>query len=487
VLLLAIGCSSASSSSSDWSQYGANQHHTFAASSQINKSNVAKLKEAWSFQTGDTVSGSPAVVGGVVYVGSWDANFYALDAATGALKWKFEADCQKSARPVPMRCLAAGEMAPERTDTDGGLFVSSPTVVGDKIYVGGGKTLYCLSTKDGSLIWKTVLCGKPEAPNCQMDDQDPTIIFSSPAVVGGKVIVGHTVDGKDGYRGAINALDAATGATAWVFEIDPILGADGKPTSANNNRGCGSVWSSGAVDENSNTIYFGTGDCQSDAEPPYHEALLALDIDHGTLKFAFRPRAHDTCDFDFGASPNILDIGGQRLVGVGGKDGTYYALKATTTSTKGELVWSKNVVFGGSSGGFIGSAAFDGKRIYSATAFGEVGSSTVCMPSNPRDTMIQDPSYHAIDASGGSVVWEDARAYSFAPSTVTNGVVFNGVGQLLMPALRAYDADTGDMLWNLQLTGAVNSAAVIVGDTIYFGSGNSFDGAGSAVHAYRLP
>ncbi len=39
-------------------------------------------------------------------------------------------------------------------------------------------------------------------------------------------------------------------------------------------------------------------------------------------RWVFRPRATDTCDFDFGASPNVIDDGGQRFVGIGGKDGT---------------------------------------------------------------------------------------------------------------------------------------------------------------------
>jgi len=43
----------------------------------------------WSFATGDVVHGSPAVVDGVVYVGSFDRNLYALDAATGRERWRY--------------------------------------------------------------------------------------------------------------------------------------------------------------------------------------------------------------------------------------------------------------------------------------------------------------------------------------------------------------------------------------------------------------
>ena len=44
----------------------------------------------WKFETGDSVSSSPAVVDGVVYFGSYDNHLYALDTKTGEEQWKFE-------------------------------------------------------------------------------------------------------------------------------------------------------------------------------------------------------------------------------------------------------------------------------------------------------------------------------------------------------------------------------------------------------------
>jgi len=175
-------------------------------------------------------------------------------------------------------------------------------------------------------------------------------------------------------------------------------------------------------------------------------------------------------------------VGGVELVGIGAKDGTYYALDRKT----GALVWKKNVVFGGSSGGFIGSAAFDGTRIYGGTGLGDLGG-PLCMPNNPSDRPIEEPSFHAFDAATGAVQWQNDMANTFAPTSVSGGAVFNGVGNVLSPELRVYDAETGAMLAFFRTTGAVNSGAAIVGKTIYFGAGNSFNGTGGAVFAYRLP
>ena len=46
----------------------------------LNAANGAKI---WSYTTGNTDSSSPAVVNGVVFVGSYNGNVYALNATTG--------------------------------------------------------------------------------------------------------------------------------------------------------------------------------------------------------------------------------------------------------------------------------------------------------------------------------------------------------------------------------------------------------------------
>jgi hypothetical protein len=61
-------------------------------------------KMKWSFRTGGMVIGSPTVTGGVVYVGSDDGNFYAIDQGTGAQKWKFAANVLRERR---WKCLRA--------------------------------------------------------------------------------------------------------------------------------------------------------------------------------------------------------------------------------------------------------------------------------------------------------------------------------------------------------------------------------------------
>ena len=491
VLLLIASASVAAAD--DWPMYGRTPHHPFAAQdSAIDTSNVNALALAWSFTPGDAVSASPAIVDGALYVGAWDGYFYSLDARTGALRWKFALDCDALSLPQPAVCVAQGypPSDPEvRQGTDGGTVTSSAAVVDGVVYFGGEKTLYALRASDGRLLWKRVLCGNPDERACERDANDPARIFSSPVVYHGKVYVASDVDGAVGYRGRIWAIDAYDGHTAWAFEVDPQVDTHGHvlPGPAQN-RGCGDVWSSAAIDEAHDRVIFGTADCQSFATAPYHNAIVALDADGGQLAWKYRPiPSNNGCDFDFGASPNVIDVNGERWIGEGNKNGTYYVVRASD----GSPVWSTNVVFGGADGGFIGTAAFDGSAVFGSTLYGDgyLGAAPLCEPDNANDTYLEDPSMHAFDLRTGAVLWQQPASYSAAATTVTHDLVIdgtNGLGAELAPAVQLFDRKTGAILRQLPQAGSVASAAVIVGDTIYFGTGNSYDGGGSSIQAWRL-
>jgi outer membrane protein assembly factor BamB len=377
------------------------------------------------------------------------------------------------------------------------------------VYFAGGKTVYALKASDGTLLWKKVICGRPEQTDCASDANDPTQVLSSPAVFDGKLFFGADTGGVEfdiPYRGGFVALDAKTGHLIWRFEVDRRIDRRGHLDGVQN-RGCGNVWSSPAIDPRLRLVFFGTADCKERPLPPYHGSVVALDADTGRLRWVFRPRESDPnkCDFDFGASPNLIEMSDKSSVGIGGKDGTYYLLDRRT----GQLRWATRVVFGGGAGGFFGGAAFDGHHIFSATAFGDGNVNTqtgLCDPnyrdpSNPNivDTFVQDPSMHALDATTGSVLWEAGNNQSFGPTTLAGHVVFSGFTGLSesdLPAIKAYDARDqvhGNRLLFVYPTqvngrpGMVNSAVVPIGRMLFFGSGNFFDGTGSGVHALALP
>src|SRR5215469_5727983 len=73
----------------DWPTYLHDPQRTASSSdTTLSPTNASQLALKWTFATGGPIASSPAVVGGTVYVGSWDGYEYALDAASGVMKWK---------------------------------------------------------------------------------------------------------------------------------------------------------------------------------------------------------------------------------------------------------------------------------------------------------------------------------------------------------------------------------------------------------------
>src|SRR5438067_425149 len=82
-----------SSENHDWPVYGGapeNQH--YSPLGQINKSNVKQLQVAWAFDTAESggLQTSPIEIDGVLFGISPSQKIFAVDAATGQLKWKFD-------------------------------------------------------------------------------------------------------------------------------------------------------------------------------------------------------------------------------------------------------------------------------------------------------------------------------------------------------------------------------------------------------------
>ena len=270
------------------------------------------------------------------------------------------------------------------------------------------------------------------------------------------------IDGKGGFYGIdvhdghlLWYFDVETGATCRTLSGDDVRRFDGyhsesdlglptgflasRPGCGFDRRGdgCGGVWSSASVDARRGLLFFASSACgESENALPYEEAIISLHFD-GSPAWHWKPRPVDPDDLDFGATPNLFSIrvGHHRrdVVGVGGKDGTYYALDRTgvngVTSIRWDSpdpsalpYWRTNVVPGGSAGGIIGTAAVDraARRIYFSTA-----------PGSDDDLFNpQRPTVHALDADTGAIVWQNTTEpnadASFAPTSAIPGVVFAG-------------------------------------------------------------
>jgi polyvinyl alcohol dehydrogenase (cytochrome) len=478
----------------DWPMYGFDLGRSRFNPQEglINRQTVSRLNVQWFFSTGSgtgAVSASPSVVDGVVYVGSWNGTMYALDASTGQPVWTFDID------------------DPHPGDRNGFPGIQSSAAVEDGIvYFGAADAnVYALDAHTGALVWKTAL-GNPDT------SVEGAHVWSSPAVFDGKVYVGKSshIDAPC-VRGALFALDAASGAPVWRFDSLPahVCSNDAqKPCMADpdcpggscvpflvcrsgsgeqpqtqrcsTDSDCtapatcqqpigGGVTSSPAIDATTGAVYSSVGDCVGSGATGFAESLVALDADTGALRWSFKPiAAGDLQDLDFVASPNLFTATEgmitESLVGAGNKNGTYYAVDRIT----GAPVWQKAAVPGGVLGGFNASTG---------VAFGTIYAGTFTGP----------PFIFALGATDGSVAWQCPNATcgapSFGPPGIAAGVVFVGD---TTGTLRAFDAATGTVLRALDLGGGISSGPAVVNDMVVVGAGTGAFGSGQKQGVYGL-
>lgn len=177
----------------------------------------------WKFKTGDVVHASPAIADGTVFIGSWDSNFYALDAATGAEKWRFKTGedpenhnqqgIQSSAAVadgmVYFGCRDAHLYAvDEKTGekkwafaTKGSWVLNSPAVSKGKVYFATSDTglLYAADAKTGAIEYAVSFNGWP--------------VYSSPAIAGDMLYVGST-------EGTLSGVHLPSGRVTWSFATE---------------------------------------------------------------------------------------------------------------------------------------------------------------------------------------------------------------------------------------------------------------------------
>jgi polyvinyl alcohol dehydrogenase (cytochrome) len=430
----------------DWPMLGRSPARTFAhdggCETAIGPGTVARLGQLWFTRTRDVVTASPAVASGVAYVGDWSGRFYALDLETGAERWLFDAPVHENVYSGQIVSSAAvGEADGEQ-----------------RVFFASGKTLYAAAASDGAIRWEHEL-GAPG------DGDDPTEIQSSPVVADGVVIVGWDAHDEPGRAAGVLALDAASGEERWVFDTD-----EGRPAS-----GCVGVWSSPSVDVERGLVFFGTANCPSAPQNwrPLSEAIVALDLQTGEKRWAFQPRDASNNDFDFAGAPNLFEIDGRAVVGLGGKDGRYYALDRAT----GAEIWrhagqDPEVRPGFSFGGFIGATA-----VADGIVAGGLADNNHC------------PCLLGIDAATGERRWEQpAASATYGSSATAGGVLFAGGTDF---TFRAIDLASGEVLWSQTMVGAVSGGAAIAGDTVVVGSGIREPGVAAAgteagVYAFRI-
>jgi outer membrane protein assembly factor BamB len=177
----------------------------------------------WKFHTGDVVHASPAIANGIVYIGSWDSYFYALDAKSGQQRWRFKTgedhDIANQVGIQSSATIADGVVYFGCRDSN---LYALDAATGAKKWVYSNKGSWVISTpiaNDGTLYFATSDSGLFNAVDSKTGALKYSLsfhhwpMFSSPAIAGRSLYIGSN-------SGTLMAIDLDKHAAAWVFSTD---------------------------------------------------------------------------------------------------------------------------------------------------------------------------------------------------------------------------------------------------------------------------
>jgi glucose dehydrogenase len=575
---LVLGCATPSSkpqADADWTHYGRDlAGQRFSPLTQINTSNVHQLKEAWRVNTGvkATFQATPIVQNGIMYVALPFNHVLALNAKTGQEIWRYTHDRRKDWQ---MCCGPANR---------------GVAVANGKVFIGTvDARLIALNAQTGQKEWDINVVESDIQTEGQdaLNQNDPNSkrkvtggtgvgMAMAPIVYRNKVIIGITgvgyglhidnptadaplgavigVTGRFGRPGFLAAYDINNGQRVWQFDTIPSQGWEGQfaetidggirlnrdiakekadlanyPDAAS--YGGGSAWTTPAIDANTNTLYFGTGnpspqmnDVSRPGDNLYTVSLVALDTETGQRKWHYQQVPHDLWGYDLASPPVLFDYIHQGkpvpAVGQASKLGWFYIHDRTTGALlkkSAPFVPQQNlfqkpsfdgvVVYPGILGGSNWSPASVDQaqqRAYVAAIHAPIRYTLHETPSQNGQAGMRysaseptkDPRWgllSAINLSTGQLAWQVKTAQPLVGGVLATqgGLVFTGEGN---GNLNAYHNQTGQLLWQAQSAYGVNAPpityqidgvqylAVVSGGNAIFGYPQ-----GDAILVYQLP
>ncbi|MEX2661951.1 MAG: PQQ-binding-like beta-propeller repeat protein, partial [Vicinamibacterales bacterium] len=178
---LTVGIVAAQAPAASWPQFRGSSNLVGTTAAAL----PAQLKVQWTYDAGDAIDSSAAIVDGVVYVGSATGELHAVNLADGKGKWKYQGSADgigESSPAVANGIVYIGDLAGVVHAVDaktgkgvwtfktGSEVKSSPVVVGDKVLIGSyDANLYALGAKDGKLAWKVQTEGYVHATPAVVD------------------------------------------------------------------------------------------------------------------------------------------------------------------------------------------------------------------------------------------------------------------------------------------------------------------------------
>ena len=383
-------------SPSNWNRWGNSltlQRYQSSAGTAIHKDTIASLEVAWALgvEGVSAARAQPAIIDGVMIMGSPSGQVYALSLATGRHYWTYAAISEVRAAPTIARAEGIDKTV---------------VIVADQ-----SNRVYALDIRSGEKIW-----------HADPDSNSRAVSTGAPAVHDGKVFVpvssmevagaGNPLHLCCAFRGNVAALDLNTGEKLWHTFImeeatevgknsvgNAILAPSGAP-----------IWGSATFDEKRNRVYVGSGQNYSRPTSDTSDSVIAFDADTGAMDWVYQSTANDA--FTMGCSgtaehPNCpqpgpdVDIGapilsttlsnGQDIIVAATKGAVVFGLDP---DNNGAVLWETRVGRGSPLGGVHWGMSFLGDMVYVAVS-----------DRIPGGTAPAQPGLHAIDMKTGELLW----------------------------------------------------------------------------------
>ncbi len=334
----------------DWATFGHDPGgQRFSPLTQIDRSNVARLKVAWTSRTGDAYQPkeskptafetTPLYVDGTLFLGTPLGRILALDPVTGKQRWAYD----------------------PHIDKDAGYGDFSHRGVSTWVSPDGRSRRIFIATIDARLIAVDAASGRPcdgfgdngivdlrnrlrIAPH-HFSDYEET---SPPAIIGNTIVVGSAVADNgslDQASGEVRGFDVLTGKLKWTWDPIPQSGADPAATTWKNGSaartGAANAWSVIAADPARDLVFIPTGSASPDyfggervGDNLYSNSVIALRASTGKHVWHFQTVHHDLWDYDVATPPLLFDLqrGGRSIpaIAIGSKTGNLFILNRET-------------------------------------------------------------------------------------------------------------------------------------------------------------
>jgi quinoprotein glucose dehydrogenase len=305
----------------EWRAYGRESGSQYSPLSQIDASNVSRLKVAWEWEASDVLGeenefrnqSTPLMVNGVLYFSAGtDRVVIAADAKTGRTKWTYRLEDERNGRAP--RANSGRGVSYWESGSDRRIIVVTP---GFRVVALNAETGQPVPTfgRNGVVDLKEI---HGVAENAVIGASSPPAIYEDVIAIGPALAVGLAPPSRNNVVGAVVALDARTGAVRWRFNTVPREGEFGVETWKDDSwtyTGNAGVWAPITVDKARGIMYLpvegATGDYYGGHRPGdnlFATTIVAVNALTGERIWHFQTIHHDIFDWDNPTAPILADV-----------------------------------------------------------------------------------------------------------------------------------------------------------------------------------